>query len=804
MYKSYLLSALRHIKQSGLYSAISILCLAIGITGAIMVSLYVNHELSYDTHYENHDRIIRVEGIYDMAGASYHLAITPFPLAFAMIDEFSEVESYVRFFTREEEVMVRAGEAEFLESGFLLADSTVFEVFSHDFVHGSPEGALSAPNTIVLSRSFSEKYFGQGSPLGESLRVGDQDYLVTAVIEDLPDNTHFRHNALISMASADADQVYSSDPELYWNINVNYTYLLLREGASIEAVAEKLPGFADKYANPMGEVFGAHATFLATPLRDTHFRNILMSPGTGNRSILLVFSLVALFLVIIAAINYTNLATARATKRSREIGVRKVTGASRGQLFAQFISESMLVAFIALLISVLLTELLLPQFNTITASSFRLANLLTGHLPLQIVVITIFTGFAAGAYPALILSRMNPSLIVKGFVPREGGRGMMRKILVIFQFVISILLVSGTFVIRDQMNYLQEKQLGFEQENRAVISLSGSAARSSIETLEQRVIQNPMVKGTTKAFSVPGKEHNVNAVKIESDGVLQETFIAVNFVDHSYIEQMGIKLSSGRKFDTEQRSDAGNTAIINETAMKKFGWSERPEDNQIYMNFDQEGNPQTTLKIIGVIEDYHFLSLSNPIDPMMLVLPESPASFRHLIVEYEEGNREQVISFLEAETSDFDKSRIPQISDLEKGFIEEFESEQRLGRIFGIFAMVTIFISFIGLFGLSSFMLEQRKKEIGIRKVLGSTAKNVLIMLYREFSSLLIIAIIIAAPVSWYLMSSWLEGFLFHTDMRLAPIIWSAAGAIVIALSTVSYHSMRAAAINPADSLRAE
>ncbi len=804
MYRNYLISALRSIRQSSLYSAISIFCLATGITGAILVSLYVNHELSYDTHYDDHQRIIRIEGVYDMAGASYHLAATPFPLAFAMMEDYAEVENFVRFFMREEEVMVRSGESEYLESGFVLADSTVFDVFSHSFVHGSPEGALSAPNTIVISRSLAEKYFGNEPSIGKTLRVGDENYSVTGVIEDLPDNTHFRYDALISMSSADADLVYSNDPELYWNININYTYILLHQGSSIEEFVGKLPGFADKYANPMGDVFGASATFLATPLRETHFNNIMMAQGTGDRSTLLILSLVALFLVLIAAINYTNLATARAAKRSREIGIRKVTGASRKQLLVQFLAESMLVAFISLVLSIFLAEILLPFFNTIANTSFSLADFLKGTLPVQILFITVFTGLAAGIYPALILSNMNPSLIVKGLIYRESKKGLMRKALVVFQFAISILLVSGTFTVQQQMSFLREKPLGFEKENRVSITLHGSGPRSSIETLEQRVMQNPLVIGTTKAFSVPGGEHNVNAVRIDSDGIMQETFIAVNYVDLNYIDNLGIRLIRGRYFDPGMRSDIAQTAVINETAMNKFGWGDNIAGKQIHMQFDQEGNPQTTLRVIGVVEDFHFLSLTNPVDPMMLILPESPSSFRHLIVQYEAGEKEQVIPFLDSETRDFDQSRIPVISSLEKGFIEEFESDQRLGKIFAIFSLVTIMISFAGLFGLSSFMLEQRKKEIGIRKVLGSSAGGVLIMLYREFSWLILIAVIIAAPLSWYLMSRWLENFTFHIDMSLVPLLWSAVTAFLIAMLTVSYHSLRAAALNPADSLRAE
>ncbi len=799
-----MLSAWRNMKRATLYSAISVFCLAVGITGAIVITMYLNHELSYDTHHEHHARIYRMEGIYDMAGTSYHLAITPFPLAMAMQDEFPQVKNYARFFVQEEERMVRVDEKEFLEKGFVLADSTVFDVFTHHFVHGHPKGALSEPNTMVISRSLSEKYFGGQNPVGQSIDVSNHHYMVTAVVEDLPENSHFHYQAMLSMASAGHEQVYSMDPELFWNINANYTYIKLHPGQKMAAVMENMPAFLEKYVNPLGEQFGASAQYPATPLRETHFHPVRMAPETGNKTSLLILGLIALFLLIIAAINYTNLATARAAKRAREIGIRKVSGANRRQLVVQFLSESLLVAFLSLLLSVFLVELILPYFNTLTGKSFSLLQLFDHGILLQVLAITLATGLAAGAYPSFVLSRMNPSLIMKGLPLQQKGSALLRKGLVVFQFAISIILVAATLTVQNQLRFLQNKPLGFNNENRAVVSVYGNVAREGIESLEQTILQNPLVAGTTKTFSIPGRDHNMIAVRAETEGEMRESAISVNYIDHRFIDQMGITLKEGRSFDPEMRTDFTSSILVNEAAVRFFGWHDEPIGKQIHMNYDQEGNPRDVMRVIGVVEDYHFLSLSNPIEHHMLILRDRPTSFRYIIAEYQAGKKDEVLPFLEEVTREFDPSRLPQVQMLDMGFSETFDAEKRLGSIFGLFALVTIIISLMGLFGLSSFMMEQRRKEIGIRKVLGSSSMGVLRLLYKEFSWLMLIAVVVAAPFSWWLLDRWLQGFLYRIDMSLSPLLVSTLVAYVLAIATVSYHSLRSAAMNPVESIRAE
>ncbi len=804
MFSNYLISLWRHAKNAMLYPLISIFCLASGLTGVILITIFLNHELSYDTHHEHYRDIYRMDGTYDMAGTTYELAITPFPLAMAMQDEFAQVKTYARFFKQHEKAQVSIHEDTFFEEGIYLADSTVFDVFTHRFIHGQARGALSEPNTLVLTRSMSEKYFGQQNPVGRNLEIERSNYMITAVIEDLPSNSHLKYNALISMASASAEQVFSMNPDLFWNINETFTYIRLYPGQNMQDIMALMPGFLDKYVNPLGETFGASAEFTSTALRETHFTEIMMAPETGNKSVLWILFIVSLFLVIIAAINYTNLTTARAAKRAREIGVRKVIGASRKQLMNQFLSESMLTAIAALLVSVFCAELLMSFFNQLTGKEFTLLYLFKNGVWWQVLLITVFTGLAAGTYPAMVLSRMNPSLIIKGSAYKQRSSALLRKVLVIFQFAISILLVTATLTVQGQLRYLQNKQLGFDKENRLVVGVTGANNRANIETLENTLLQNPMVKGTTKAFSIPGQEHNVNAVRAEIEGEMRETTIAVNYVDYGFIDQLDIKLIKGRNFDPESRTDIYHAILVNESAVRQFGWHDEPIGKQIHMRFDQEGNPQAMFRVVGVVEDFHFLSLTNPIGPHMLIIPQTPATYRHIIVEYETGRREEVMASIDMAVRAFDQSRIPDISWLDQGFRDTFEDEERLGRVFSVFALLTIFISFLGLFGLSSFMVEQRKKEIGIRKILGSSISGVLGLLYKEFSWLIIIAIVLSVPFAWYFLNEWLNEFMYRISMTATHFILPAVLALTIALLTVSYHSIRAASINPADILRTE
>lgn len=789
--------------RSRLYTLINIFCLSVGITGAMLITLYLNHELSYDTYHEKQERIFRLDGKYQVGGSFNHMAITPFPLGPALKFEFSQVEEYCRIFIQRD-ILVNIEDREFLEDEFALVDTTFFDVFSHQFIHGQPEGALNEPKTIVLTQSLSKKYFGQENPVGRQISIDQQTYLVTGVIEDFPDNSTLKLEGLMTINQSEHQRFYALDPQLFWSINDNFTYILMRPETSIETVLENMEDFNKKYMEPIGSQIAATAEFLAVPLRDTHMTRVTYAPNPGSKTILLIFSLVALFLIIIAAVNYTNLATARASQRAREIAMRKVSGATRQQMGLQFLAESLVVAFISLVLSLLLVEVLLPGFNTLSDKSFSLGNILEGKMFFQILLITILTGILSGIYPALFLSSLEPVKILKSLNYKKGGSGLLRKFLVIFQFAISIILVAGTLTVRNQLNYLQNKPLGFNPENRLVVTLHGREARQGVESLEHLIRQDPNVRNTAKVLFAPAMGHNINAVKVQSGNEMTETTIGSNFVDQQFIDMMEIKIKEGRGFEKEMRSDAYSSVIVNEAAVKVYGWHDAPLGKTIEWQISASDTAPSKLTVVGVFEDYHALTLDRVIEPMMLLVPQDISLLRCIIVEHLPGKEKETMEFLQKTVREFEPSRLPNIVPLTYGFQEQFNAEKRQGSIFGIFALVCIIISFLGLFGLSSFLTEQRKKEVGIRKVLGSSGASILMMFYREFLLLVFISSIISAPVIWFVMEKWLQGFPYRTTMNLWPVVYATLLSIIIALITVSYHTFRAARQNPVDAIRAE
>lgn len=804
MIKNYIISALRNMMRNKVYTLINIFCLSVGITGAIYITLFVNHELSYDTFHENHRNIYRVEGKYDIAGSGNHLAITAFPLGLALKEEYGGVKEYVRFLYQDD-VLVNVNDRKFLEDLMAFADSTVFDVFSYPFIYGNPAGALSEPNTVVLTKSLSEKYFRDENPVGHTIRIQQDNFRVTGVIENMPSNSHLQLKGLMSMSTIDSEIVYSLSPGLFWNINQNYTYILMHDSADIDYIFDNMDEFHEKYTLPMGRLIGATAGFTYTSIRDVRFSNILFSPESASSTTLMVLIIVAVFLVIIASVNYTNLSTARASVRAMEIGIRKASGATRAQIFFQFIAESIFLATVSLIISLLIIEILMPAFNHLANKSFSLRDLLVWPLIFYVPLLVFITGVMAGAYPAIFISAMKPADILKGSKgTAAGGSGLLRKSLVVFQFVISIMLITGTFMVGKQLNFLQNKDLGLEISDRAVIRLQDQEVRGRIQTLENLIKQNPDVIATTKSTSVPGRGFSRYAILIQSDNEMVEATVTANHIDHQFIDFFGITMEEGRNFSDDMRSDAYTSVILNRTAINYFGWHDNPLGNLIQWQFDEDGNPQQSARVIGVVEDHNLLDLHHPIEPIMYILPDDNQMYHHLIIHYRKGKDREIINFLETTLQEFDPDNFPIISFVNTGYQEQFDAEERLGTIFGVFALVCIIISFMGLFGLSSYMTEQRKREIGVRKVLGSSITSILLMFFKEFLWLVIIATFIAFPVSWYFLERWLKEFVYRIDITVNPFILSSLLALAVAILTVSYHIYRSASLNPVDALRAE
>ncbi len=802
MIRSYILTAWRNIVNGKLYSVINIFCLSVGITGAILVSLFLNHEFSFDRHHTNHPDIFRVEGMYNIGGSVDHLAITPIPLGPTLKEEFDVIKNYVRF-RGQTSFNVTTEAADFIEpEGFFYADSTIFEVFTHSFVYGQAEGSLSEPNRIVLTKNTSNKYFGEINPVGKTLRINNEHFVVTAVIEDVPDNSHLRFTALLSFITL--ENAYHISPSAFWSVPVNYTYVQLHQGATTASIKDNFSAFHEKYFVPAGQLISATAEFVFTPLAQTRFTEVRYSPPIASKDSLIVLMMVAIFLILLAAVNYTNLATARAGLRAREIAVRKVTGASAGEIFRQFLSESLVMSMMALLLSVLLVEILLPGFNTLADKEFTIRSLFSGQLFIQALLITLITGFLAGVYPAVVLSRMTPVSILKTGHSSQSSSSVLRKALVVFQFTISIILVAGTLTLQRQLNFIQNKELGLDIENRMSLLIAEHLDLERATQLENLISTHPDVLKTTKSGSIPAGGFSTFAIFAESSFGVKEGKIANNFVDYNFIDFYNITLTKGRNFDREMGTDRESAVIINQAAINYLGWSSDPIGKAIRWQLDPEGIPQRNLRVIGVMEDHHYLNLQNPIAPLMLQMPADNQPYHFISVKFRPGTGETVRNYIETTTREFDQNILPYIQYSQDLYAESFLYEQRLASIFGIFAFICIIVSFLGLFGLSAFLTQQRKREIGIRKVLGASSTEILHLFYKEFSILILLAIIIAIPPSWLLLDQWLYNFVFRIPMTATPLIIASVIAIAVAFTTVSYHTLRASALNPVKSIRSE
>lgn len=803
MFKNYLITTWRSLQRNKLYAIINVFCLSVGITGAILISLFLQHEFSFDRYHEKHANIYRIEGLYTIGGSPNHLAITPFPLGPALKKEYSQVQEYVRIYFMND-ITVNIDDEKFIEDNIVYADSTFFDVFTHELILGDPDKALTEPNSVVLTQSISEKYFANNDPLGESLKLNQETYTITGVMKDFPDNGHLELEGLVSMSSLDNNLVYSLSPNLFWNINTNFTYVLFHENTQPEQVFGNMNDFHEKYTLPIGNMIGGYSEFTYTPLREVRFSKVTFSPNPTSKTILYVLSIVAVFLVIIAAVNYTNLATARASIRSKEIGIRKVSGAGRGQLIIQFLSESVFIALISLVFSFLIIEFILPGFNHLSEKSFHLYDLFRWPIFFYLILITLFTGILAGFYPSLFISNMSPSTILRGSKGSKGGSVLLRKSLVVFQFAISIMLITGTLMVQNQLKFLQNKDLGLKTENRAVLRIQNQQYRGRIETLENIVRENPDIIQTTKTFSVPGRGFNKNAIWVEAEEGMREATVTSNYVDENYFEFFEIEIQEGRNFDEKLQSDAETAIIINESAAKTFGWQDDPLGKTVQWQLDSLGNPTVTQKVIGVVKDHNLLNLNHAVEPVMYMLGEDQGIYQNLIVQFTPGTEKKTLAFLEDSSYEFDSENFPNISLVTSGYREQFENEERLSTIFSVFAVVCILISFIGLFGLSSFITEQRKREIGVRKVLGSSGWSILGLFYKEFTLLILISILITIPVTWVLLDMWLNQFIYRISIIPEPFIVSSFISLLIALLTVSYHTLRAANINPAEIIRSE
>ena len=819
MIKNYMKIAIRNLAKHRFYSLINITGLAVGVASCLVIVLFVINELSYDRYNTKANRIYRVNGEIKFGGNHWKLAVAPAPMAEAILNDYPEVESAVRFRSRGTYLVKRSESADnFKEQNVIWADSTFFKIFTVPLLQGNPGSALKDPNTVAISRKAAEKYFPKGDVLGQSLIMDNTlNVKVTAVFENIPEASHFHYDIIISMAGLDEAKSHQ-----FLSNNFN-TYLLLKKGTDATALSVKLEGLVIKYIGPeaaraLGGEFtmekfriaGNIMEYTLMPLTDIHLYSDLTAEVEPNSDITYVylFSAIALFILVIACINFMNLSTARSANRAKEVGLRKVMGSLRSHLVRQFLMESIVLCFFSFLIALLLAYMVLPAFNDLAVKRLVLPWNETSFYVI-LVLTAMVIGVLAGIYPSFFLSAFKPVNVLKGNLALGMKSGFIRSTLVVFQFVISIFLVVGTITVNRQLDFIQNKKLGFKKDQILVVN-DAYALRGKLQPFKDEVMKNNLIRsGTISGFlPVSGTWRNDNTFWPEGVQPTQENMVGLQnwSVDIDYVKTLEMKIKSGRDFSAEFPSDS-LAIIMNEAAVKQFNFGEAAIGKRIstFTGTKPDGTPDPnqvkSWTVIGVVEDFHFESLKQNISPLLLFMGKSDGmiSFR-----FEAKNTQDVIKAVEKSWKALAPGQPFQYSFLDQDFGRMYASEQKLGKIFALFAVLAIVIACLGLFALTAFTAEQRTKEIGIRKVLGASVAGIIMLLSKEFGKLMVIAFIIATPVAWFAVDWWLRNYTYKVEVGIFVYLLAGAFAFVIAWLTMGYQSFKAATSNPVNSLRSE
>lgn len=807
MLNNYFKIAVRNlVKQKG-FSLLNIFGLAIGMACSLLILMYVQDELSYDRFYENSDRIHRIKMNFRMGGREGKIAVAAAATAADMKAEFPEILDTVRFRNRGSYIL-RYGDNSFKERRTIFADASFFRMFSVPMLSGDPATALNQPNTLCLSKSTAVKIFGSDDPIGKLLKVDNEDdYLVTGVYQDIRPNSHFHFDVMLSMAGLEESK------DTTWLSQNFQTYLLLAENTDIRALEAKFPALlAEKMGPGVQKVTGLSLEKLMEsgeiyldmklqPLLDIHLHSDLEGEleATSDIKYIYIFTAIALFILLIAAINFMNLATARASGRAKEVGIRKVLGSLRADLIRQFLTESLILSVTSLILAVGFVWLTLPFFNQLTGKAMVLPFLFTPSMLAAILGVTLAVGLLAGSYPAFVISAFQPASSLKGRVRSGAKTGALRSGLVIFQFTASIILIISTLVVSHQLHYIRNAKLGFDKEQ-VIILEDAYLLGDQTETFKNEMLKHSEFSSATVTGFLPIPS-NRNKTTIFPEGNFNHpgtTSIQCWEVDHDYIKTLDMKITAGRDFSREFTTDA-EAAIINQQAVKQYSF-ENPIGTRISRPISNEGD-LANYTIIGVVEDFHFDSLRQTIEPLMMYLGDSRGriSFRFTTAQVDD-----TIEKLRTTWKKFLPYQPFAYSFLDDRFDSVYRSERQIGRIFGIFAGLAVFVGCLGLFGLAAFLAEKRTKEIGIRKVLGASVPSVIQLLLREFLILVGLANLVAWPIAYFVMNGWLKNFAYRTSIGLWIFITAGTATLLIALVTVSYQSVRAALSDPVNSLRYE
>lgn len=807
MLRNYFTIAIRNIRRTKAYSTINIFGLSVGVACCLLLTLYVQDELSYDKHQKRLEDLYRITTTFSAGTGIEGFSATSPPVALTLKDEIPEIESAARILNPPgvTQSLIKYEDKVFYETDGLLADSTMFNVLTYEFVEGSPERALTDPNTVVITDKLAHKLFDNEPALDKLITISmgapPVNFKITGVVKDNP-KTHFHGNFFTSMYSQGWGDFMRSPAALNEWAGNNFvpSYLKLVPGTNQDIVIKKMNLVLQTHGGKAMEALGMNKTLGLEPVKDIYLNGFnVKSP---HITYIYVISSIAVFILVIACINFMNLSTARATKRANEIGVRKVMGAVRSSLIGQIMGEAMIIVLLSIVIAVVMVQAALPFFNQLTAKtiSFGSENIL--YFILALAGVTIVTGLLAGSYPALYLSSFQPAQVLKGKSNMGNASGLMRRSLVVIQFMIAITLVCGMIIISQQLEFMREQDLGFDSKAKVIIPLRTQTAKEKYTSMRSELSKVTGVSAVSATDYVPGNNIFTDMSFYKDGGNMNSAInIRRNNVDYGYMQLMGIKLIAGRNF-TDNYGMEQNKLILSHSTARKFGFEPDQAVGQ-NLHFEWQGT-KYDFEIVGVMEDYHQTSLKQEIKPTLFQMADNPNSFAFLVANVDSKNFETAISTIRSKWTDIVSDTPFEYSFLDQDIQKQYDEDRRVSNIITYFTVIAMLISCLGLYGLSSYMAERRFKEIGMRKVLGASVNQIVVMMSSEFVRLIIVALVISVPVAWYGMNKWLSGFAYHIPVNFMVFVYAGIAALLVALITVSFESVKAASTNPVKALRSE
>lgn len=790
MLKNLLKTAVRHMRKHAGYSLLNILGLTLGITSALFLIIYVSDELSYDRYHENAERIFRVSSKITETDDQFTWNVAQIPMGPQVVQDYPEVQSFVRFINMPR-ALYTYEDKEYNEEDFFYADSTLFDIFSYKILKGEVRSAVKDPGKIVLTETVAARYFGESDPIGKILKTGNQSFEVTGVIEDVPSNSHFRFDA-VSARNNLPKQIGN-----WGNFGV-FTYLLLPADLDVGVFEKKIQGMYDAHMKTIFEPLKIKIEYILEPITRIHLYST--NPGepepTGSVTYVVIFGIVALFLILIAAMNYMNLATARSAGRAREVGLRKVVGSRRGPIVSQFLSESIVLTLISLLLSIILLIVLLPKFNLLAGKTFDLSILYSPEMILSLLSVIIVVGIIGGSYPAFFLSGFSPVTVLKGEITQGSAGSLFRKILVVIQFTISVAMIVCTLVVFRQLNYLKTMDQGFDQKNIISLQLNNQDMARKYPVLKRALLENNEIKYVTSTNTPVGEGSGKVIFSMETDQGMSQRGINFAVVDHDFIDALGIKIVSGREFQQDMPSDTLTGVVVNEALANRMGWSDA-----IGKKVQLGDGTAINARVIGVMKDYHQTGMYNEIESLMLLYRERN---NIVYIKLSGNNTENTLAFIENKWKEIFPDQLFSYTYLTERFDRQFEADEKRGLIFTLFTILAIVIACLGLFGLASYLVEHRTREIGIRKVFGADEGVIVRLISREFLILVTVSIVIALPLSYYIMSNWLENYVYRMKIGILLLILAAGLTLLITFITISYKAYQASILNPSRSIKTE